>query len=105
MVSSKTKKEIDESSEIEAMKKVEAVLFISGRFLTMSELVSLSDLNPLIIKEALDNLKEKYDEIDSALEVIERNEFWKMDVKPEYTNIINKLATGDSEFTDRKSVV
>lgn len=99
MVTSKTQKEIDESSEIDAIKKVEAVLFISGRFLNMQELISLSDLNSMIIKEALDKLKERYDKEDSSIEIVERNGLWKMDVKPEYTGIINKLATGDSEFT------
>jgi segregation and condensation protein B len=99
MVSSKTQKEIDESSEIDALKKVEAVLFISGRFLNMQELISLSDLNPLVIKESLDKLKERYEKSDSALEIIERTGLWKMDVGQEYTGIINKLATGDAEFT------
>ena len=99
MVSSKTQKEIDESSEIDALKKVEAVLFISGRFLNMQELISLSDLNPLVIKESLDKLKERYEKSDSALEIIERTGLWKMDVRQEYTGIINKLATGDAEFT------
>ena len=29
---------------------IEAALFISGRFLTMQEMISLSDLNPIIIR-------------------------------------------------------
>ena len=99
MVMSKTQKEIDETQEKEATKKVEAVLFISGRFLNMQDLISLSDLNPLVIKESLDKLKERYNKDDSALEIVERNELWKMDVKQEYMGIVNKLATGDSEFT------
>jgi len=99
MVTSKTQREIDESPEIEAMKKIEAVLFISGRFLTMQELISLSDLNPLIIKESLEKLKERYDKGDFAIEIVERNNLWKMDARQEYSGIINKLATGDSEFT------
>ena len=99
MVNSKTLEEIDNVREKENLKLIEAIFFISGRFLNMSELVSLSELNPLLIKDALDKLKEKYSKDDSALEIIEKNGLWKMDVKPEYSHIINKLATGSVEFT------
>ncbi len=98
-VSSKTIDEIDEAKEKENLRKLEAIFFVSGRFLDMSELVSLSDLNPIILRELIDKLKEKYDSIDSAMEIVEKGERWKMDVRREYTYIVNKLATGSAEFT------
>jgi segregation and condensation protein B len=98
-ISSKTAEEIDGAREKEDLKKLEAVLFVSGRFLTMSDLISLSDLNPIIINNLLDRLKDKYEKYDSALTIIEKGDMWKMDVKPEYSDIINKMATGSSEFT------
>ena len=98
-VSSKTLAEIDESKEKEDLKKLEAVFFVSGRYLSMQELISLSDLNPIIIREFIDKLQEKYSKSDSAMEIIEKNGLWKMDVRPEYQNIVNKLATGSAEFT------
>jgi len=99
MVSKKTVDEIDESNEKENLKKIEAVFFVSGRFLSMQELVSLSDLNPVIIETLIDRLKEKYDRIDSAIEIVQKNGSWKMDVRREFSNVINKLATGSSEFS------
>lgn len=99
MVSSKTIDEIDESQEKEDLKVLEAIFFIRGKFLNMSELVSLSDLNPVIIQELLYKLKEKYSGDDSAIEIVEKTGMWKMDVKPDYTHLVNKLATGSSEFT------
>ena len=98
-VSSKTLEEIDESREKEDLRKLEAVFFVSGRFLNMPELISLSDLNPIIIRELIEKLKEKYENSDSAIEIIEKNGLWKMDVKQEYSSIINKLATGSAEFS------
>ncbi len=97
MVSEKTIKEIDESREVESLKLLEAVLFVSGRFLNMQELISLTDLSPILISDLIERLKEKYK--DSALEIVEKNQMWKMDVQQEYSDIINKLATGNSEFT------
>jgi len=99
MPTSKTLREIDETREKDDLKILEAVFFISGRFLSMQELISLSDLNPIIIGDLIERLKDKYNKEDSALEIVEKNELWKMDVKQEYSNIINKLATGSSEFS------
>ncbi|MBU1159667.1 SMC-Scp complex subunit ScpB [Patescibacteria group bacterium] len=99
MVSSKTIEEIDESREKEDLKKLEAVFFVSGRFLNMQELISLSDLNPIIINELIEKLQEKYEKQESAMEIVEKNGLWKMDVRQEYSGIINKLATGSAEFS------
>jgi len=98
-VSSETARELDEAAEVENMKKVEAALFIAGRFLSMQELVMLTDINPLMLKELLEKLIEKYDKEDSGIEIIEKNGKWKMDVKQEYVYMINKLATGSAEFS------
>jgi len=99
MVSSETLDEIDGIKEKENMKILEAIFFISGRFLTMQEIISLSDLNPLLIKDLIVKLQEKYEKQESAFEIIEKNGLWKMDVKQDFFYLINKLATGSSEFS------
>ncbi|MCX6749363.1 MAG: SMC-Scp complex subunit ScpB [Candidatus Pacearchaeota archaeon] len=91
--------DIDNVREKEEFNVVEAILFVSGRFLSMQELISLSNLNPIIITDMLGKLQESYEKIGSALQIVEKNNMWKMDVKPEFSNIVNKLATGSSEFT------
>ncbi|MEK6918008.1 MAG: SMC-Scp complex subunit ScpB [Nanoarchaeota archaeon] len=90
---------LDQDQEKEDLKKLEAIFFVSGRFLTMVDLISLSDLNPIIIRDLIEKLKEKYEVEHSALRIIEKGEMWKMDVKPEYSGVINKLATGSAEFS------
>ena len=77
---------------------VEAVLFIAGRFLTIQDLMKYTNINPLLIKESLKKLKEKYD-YHSTLQVIEREDAYKMDVRAECSYLINKIATGSTEFT------
>ena len=98
-ITRKTAEEIDESKEKEDLKKLEAVFFISGRFLSMRELISLSDLNPIIIRELIEKLQGRYNNENSAIEIVEKNNLWKMDVKNEYHEIVNRLATGSSEFS------
>ncbi|MEX0920704.1 MAG: SMC-Scp complex subunit ScpB [Candidatus Pacearchaeota archaeon] len=103
-ISSKTVEDIDEEKENEAIRLIEAILFVSGRFLDMSDLVTYSDLNPIMIREVIDNLSKKHEKDDSAFRIVAKGkdqgrEMWKMDVKPEYTYLVNRLATGSSEFT------
>ena len=102
-VSSKTLEEIDKEREDEDIKKLEAVLFVAGRFLNMRELIALSDLNPIIIREFLGKLTSKYKKTDSAIQIVHKGEgnfsMWKMDIKPEYAYLINRVATGSSEFS------
>jgi len=97
-ITSETIKELDELKESENSKKIEAALFIAGRFLTLQELVMLTDINPLMIKEILEKLIEKYND-NSGIEIIEKSESWKMDVRQEHVSMINKLATGSAEFS------
>ncbi len=98
-VVSETEKEIEEASEIENLKKVEAVLFVAGKFLNLQELITLTDINPLLLRELIEKLTEKYNKDDSAIEIVNKSDMWKMDVKQEYVNFINKLATGNTEFS------
>ncbi|MBU1252179.1 MAG: SMC-Scp complex subunit ScpB [Nanoarchaeota archaeon] len=102
-ISSKTMEEMDEESEKEDLKKIEAILFVSGRFLTMQDIIALSDLNPIIIRETIEKLIGNYEKKDSAICIVRKgehgNEMWKMDVAPEYAYFVNRLASGSSEFT------
>lgn len=98
-LSSETARELDEDREVENLKKIEAALFLSARFLSLQELVLLTDINPLMLKELLEKLIEKYNRDDSAIEIIKREDKWKMDIGQEYVGMVNKLATGSSEFS------
>ena len=89
----------EEARETDNLKRVEAALFISGKWLSMQELVMLTDLNPILLRQLLEKLGEKYASDSSAIQVLSKEDLWKMDVREEHTNMINKLATGSSEFT------
>jgi len=89
--------------EKDDIKKIETILFISGRFLSMQELISLSDLNPAIIRELIEKLKKKYEVSGSAIQIVQKKgdggEMWKMDILQEYAYLVNRLASGSSEFS------
>jgi segregation and condensation protein B len=65
--------------------------------LSVQELVSLTDVNPILLKKILEDLSDKYK--NSGLELVNKENLWKMEVSQDYTYLVNKLATGSSEFT------
>lgn len=97
-LSSETASEVDSVREVEQLKKLEAALFLSARWLDLKELITLTDINPILIRQLIDKLRERYDE-KSAISIIEKDNAWKMDVKQEHVKMINTLATGNAEFT------
>jgi segregation and condensation protein B len=100
VITESTVQEIEDQfdfNEEEAQEKVEAVLFIAGRYLTLQELIVLTDINPILLKSILYDLEKKYS--TGALRVIRRKESYKMDIAEKHHYLINKLATGSAEFT------
>lgn len=100
IITGSTAEELDnlfDEKERESEERVEAALFISGKFLTLQELIMLTDLNPIMLKEILKRLEKKY--ANGAIILINKNDNWKMDVSEKYHFLINKLATGTAEFT------
>ncbi len=96
-ISEKNIEELDTEIEAENARKIEAALFLSGRAMTIQELITITDVNPIIIKKVLSDLQDKYK--DSGITIIKNENSWKMDVSDEFEGMINKLATGSSEFT------
>lgn len=78
---------------------IEAVLFIAGRFLSLNDLVMYTGINPLTLKETLHKLEQKYIDNPGALNLVIKGELYKMDIKPEFSWLTNKLASGSAEFT------
>ncbi len=100
IITEETAEELDsifDEKETESLEKVEAALFIAGKFLNMQDLIMLTDINPIMLKEILHKLEQKYSK--GALKLINRNNSWKMDVSEKYHYMVNKLATGSAEFT------
>jgi len=60
-------------------------------------MIGLTDVNPILLRKILDDLKDRYK--DSAIEIVEREGKWKMDVSQEYFGMVNRLAGGSSEFS------
>ena len=73
-------------------KKIESILFVAGRALSLKEIAKELNEDEKKIKEALDVLIEEYKNRNSAIEIIEINGFYEMRVKPEFLNYASKFS-------------
>ena len=91
------------NNENELLQKIEAALFLSANFLDVDQLVRVTNVNPIMVREMIDKLVEKYNARDSALFIskreVEGKPVFKMDVKQNFHNLVNKMVTGQTEFT------
>ncbi|MCX6711473.1 MAG: SMC-Scp complex subunit ScpB [Candidatus Woesearchaeota archaeon] len=77
---------------MEDKKKVEAVLFTTGRFMDLEEISKACGIGSIgYIKELIEQLKKDYSEKDSALMIQELDNKYKLNIKKEYGSITNKL--------------
>ncbi len=90
----------DEKEEQKQNKEelVEALLFIAGKFLSAEEIAAFCEVGLGEARAILENLVAKYEQ-EGAIKVVSRDNFFKMDVKPEYAFLINKIASGEAEFS------
>ena len=75
-------------------KRIEAMLFTTGKFLTPQELSKLCSIGNLeYLRKSLEELKEKYNNQESALEIINEDDKWKLSIKKDYLHLTEKLLT------------
>ncbi|MEM1535112.1 MAG: SMC-Scp complex subunit ScpB [Candidatus Pacearchaeota archaeon] len=79
----------------EKTRKIEALLFIAGRFLNEADIVRLTGIDPLSLREAINELRERYKESALGLTEIEIDgiKHYRMEVKDEYKQLALGLAT------------
>ena len=78
-------------SEAKGVKEVEAVLFASGKAMEEDQIKGLTGLKPKETRKALEGLKEKYDQADSALFIWNEGTRWKINVREQYVELVKSL--------------
>lgn len=79
-------------SPAEIKKKVEAVLFASGRAVDIEELCSLLHISSQgLVKEAVKELKQELIEKGSSILLIEEGNGWKLTVKDNYVDLVKNV--------------
>lgn len=76
----------------EIKKKIEAILFATGRSLSLEELAKLCNLDSTsLIKDSLLEMQKEYDSRISSLQLVGENDLWKIVLRKEYHSLTQNL--------------
>ena len=82
----------------EDKKKIEAVLFTTGKFTNIDEIARVSELGQVgYVKQLLEELKNDYEQRDSSLQIVQDETNYRLNIKKEYGLLANKLVSS-AEF-------
>ncbi len=70
---------------------VEAVLFTTGKFLTVDEIANLASLTNEQVMQAIQLLIEDYSKRDTSLEIIKQGDKFKLNIKKEHMHLTTRL--------------
>ncbi|MCH8004364.1 MAG: SMC-Scp complex subunit ScpB [Nanoarchaeota archaeon] len=73
--------------------KLEALLFSSGRKMSVEELSRLSNAQTGDIKNSLTELKKEYDEKSSSVMLVNEGDCWKLTVREQFLPLVQKIIT------------
>ena len=88
----KLSQEVDEHTRLKNV--VEAALFVAGRPLSMEELNTKTSIGKRDLETCLNELMMDYLERPTALEIIQIQDKFSLQIKPEYTSHAKKFTTG-----------
>lgn len=77
----------------ELKKRLEAILFASGKGVSESDLVEFTNSKLKEVKKALQELQEEYEKRDTSLTISEADSKWKLSVRGKYTSDIQKIVS------------
>ena len=75
-------------------KKIEAVLFASGSYISVDELARICNLSKKKTESALQDLKDHYEKIDSSLDVSNDDSTYKLTVKQDFSDLVQEVVSG-----------
>jgi segregation and condensation protein B len=76
----------------EIKNKIEAVLFITGRFMSIEDIAQFCNIGSIgTVKEAMKGLQKEYSTNKGSLEIIEQDGGYKLNIKKSYTHLSRKL--------------
>ena len=75
----------------ELQHKIEAILFSSGRAVTLTEISSVCATPPPLVIEAIKHLKHNMEERESPLLLIEETNAWKLTVREKYLDLVRNI--------------
>ncbi|MEM3431722.1 MAG: SMC-Scp complex subunit ScpB, partial [Candidatus Micrarchaeia archaeon] len=80
--------------------KIEAILFMAAKAVSITDLQKLTNADLYSIKEAVSNLQHWYTSRKSWLEIVKVDKSYLMRLKPEYTELVSPIVQ-ETELSKR----
>ena len=74
-------------------KRVEAVLFVVGKEITLERVASLCSLEEKEVESILIDLQQDYNNLDNALNLVKKENGWKLTVQDKYIPLVSSIVT------------
>ncbi len=75
--------------------KIEAVLFITGKAMTVEEIAQFCNIGSIgSVKEAIQALQKEYSQREGSLEILEEEGDYRLNIKKTYNHLSTKLLSG-----------
>ncbi|MFH1589998.1 MAG: SMC-Scp complex subunit ScpB [archaeon] len=75
----------------EISNQIEALLFSSGRAMSVEDIANLINVDKKEVRNALKGLKEHYEAAETSLMVMQEGEFWKLSIKEKHVSLVTKI--------------
>jgi len=82
-----------EALQIEAVQKVEAVLFAIGKEVTVERIANLCSLKEEEVKLILPQLEQKYKDLNLSYYLVSKENGWKLTVKDAYIPLVSSIVS------------
>ena len=92
---SKIKSEQNSASSFELVTRIEAVLYLKGKPLSKKALVEITNSDLISVETSINDLKLKYNNQLSALELIEKNNEISLELKQTLNDFVDELLPAD----------
>jgi len=77
----------------ENLKRIEAVLFAVGKEITSERIASLCSMEVQQVEEAISVLSSQYSQMNNSLQIIKKENGWKITVHDKYVPLVSSLVS------------
>jgi len=91
-------------SDIDLVTKVEAVLYLKGRPITKKDLSEITNSDIKSINDAISDLKNKYSNPNSAIEINEVNNSFSLELKSSLNEFVDDLLPSDLKTSELRTL-
>lgn len=84
--------------DTQLQKEIEAVLFASGKFIEVTQIAELLNAAPSKVRTGCTELQKRLESADSALQVIDEDDAFKLHVRDKYLDIVSRVVA-DTEVS------